>query len=125
MTDVISGFSLTLPPGNGAITVTTIQCPLGWSSVEKIRLVFPPGCSALVGVAINYAANVVYPVGPTPWFILDEDVAEVDVSNQQEAGQWSLSGYNQDFYQHVVTGYFYWDYLTLAQQQSASSLVSL
>lgn len=125
MTDVSSGFALTLPAGNGVKTVTEVQCPLGWSDVSQILMVFPPGCASLVGVAVMYAENVVYPVGPNPWFVLDGYQLVIPVTGQQQAGQWSIAGYNLDFNQHTVLAYFSWDYLTIAAQQQAGSLISL
>jgi len=125
MTDVVTECDLILPAGNGSTAIYYEEANLGWSDVQSIMLVFPPGCSGLVGVQIQYAVNPVYPNGPNSWYILDDYVLAIDVTNQQQGGQWRVVGYNTDTYQHIVRGYFSYNYLTASQQEAVSSLVSL
>lgn len=125
MTDVISAFPLTLPPNTPANTLISLNCPLGWSDVEQVMLTFPPGCAGLVGVRVEYATNPVYPITAGTYFTLDDYQLIIPVTNQQQAGQWRISAYNHDTYPHTVTAYFFWNYLTTAEQAAVSSLVSL
>lgn len=125
MTDVVQNFPFTLPGGTPLPTSYFNDVPLGWSNVSKITTVFPPGCSGLVGVRFLYALNVVYPTGPNPWFIMDDYVLDIDVSGQEQGGQWRIQGFNNDYYQHLIQVYFAFDYVDTANQQPSSALVSL
>lgn len=124
MTDAVSAFALVLPAGNGASTQTKLECPLGWSNVTQIDLVFPPGCLNLVGVQVLFAENAVYPIRASTFFVLDDDRLQLPITNQGQSGQWELNGYNQDYYQHTIQVYFYFDYI-IGDVVSTSGLVSL
>lgn len=124
MSDFIRSAVLTIPAGHGSGQLYINDVPLGISDVEKIDLVFPPGCSGLVGVRIEFAINPVYPTGSPGFFILDDDRIQIPVSNQGNSGQWRLTGYNQDAYVHSVYAYFYYNMVDSAPS-SSSSLVSL
>lgn len=125
MTDVVSAFSLVLAPNTPAGVVFFLDCPLGWSDVEQIILNFPPGCASLVGVRVEYSLNPVYPVQSGTYFTLDDYTLVIPVTNQQQGGQWRITGYNHDVFAHTVTAYFFWNHLTAAQLASQSPLISL
>jgi hypothetical protein len=125
MADAVFESDLALPPGNGSTAVFFNSVNLGWSDLQEIMLVFPPGCSGLVGIQIQYAVNPVYPAGPNGYYILDDYVLVIPVSNQQQAGQWRIAGYNQDTFQHTVRSYWSYNFLPIPGQSSSSSLVSL
>jgi hypothetical protein len=125
VTDVIQQFNLTIPAGNGSQALYYVDCHLGWADVTQIILSFPPGCSSLVGARIEFAVNPVYPIGAASFFTLDDYVLTIPVTGQGNSGQWRISGYNTDIYQHTVTGYFFYNYVSLSQQQQSSALISL
>lgn len=125
MSDTVAEYDLNLPAGNGSNAVSFVAANLGWSDVEQVMLVFPPGCSGLVGVQLQYALNPVYPNASGKYYILDSYVLVIPVSNQEQGGQWRIAGYNADFYPHTVRAYFSYNYLTLGETQAASQLVSL
>jgi len=125
MTDASSAFPIAVPANTAKTSPVTVQCPLGWSDVQSIMLVFPAGCSGFVGLSIRYAGNPVYPVGSNAFYVLDDYVLVIPVTNQQKAGQWQVVAYNTDFYAHTPTVYFSYNYLPQGQQGNSSTLVSL
>jgi hypothetical protein len=125
MTDVVQAFSLTLPGGNPITTITSVACAIPVSRVSKILIVFPPGCADNVGIRIEHGGTQVYPFIKDTFFILDDYTLEVDVSGQSDSGQWQISGYNIDFYAHIVQAYIFYDYVDYKSQGAASSLISL
>lgn len=125
MTDAVSAFTLTLPAGNGSMAEWIVNCPLGWSDVTLIKLVFPPGPAGNVGVAVQYSRNWVYPVTTGTFFVADDYVIDIPVTNQQQAGQWTLIGYNTDQFVHSIQGWFYYNYVLQEQADTGGGLVSL
>lgn len=125
MTDAVLAFTLTIPAGNGSTLEWGISCPLGWSNVNQITLVFPPGCAGLVGARVGYAGGYVYPATNGQYFIADDYDLVIPVTNQQQAGQWTINGYNKDTYPHNIEGWFFFDYIIGAESSPSSGLVSL
>lgn len=125
MTDAITKASIALPAGNGAQTIFFVPVKLGNSNVNQIMLVFPPGCSGLVGIRLEYAIHPVYPIDGTGWFILDDFVLIIPVTGQGNSGDWRLVGYNTDFNPHTVDAYFSYDWVKTGSQAPTSTLVSL
>ena len=125
MADVVTSQPLNMPAGNGAKAEYYYDVNLGASDVSQVIVVFPAGCAGLVGARIEFSVNPVYPVEPNPWFIFDDFTLVIPVSNQGTSGQWRVVGYNQDYNQHTVGFYFYWDYLPVNAQQSTASLIAV
>lgn len=125
MTDAISAFTLTLPAGIGSTQEYVVDCPLGWSDVTEIQIVFPPGPAGNVGVAVAYSGNQVYPVNDDAFFIADNYVIEIDVTNQEQAGQWTFFGYNTDYFQHSIQIWFFYNYVLAEDSDTSGGLVSL
>jgi hypothetical protein len=123
--DTVYEQDLTIPAGNGSYAGYYNLVNLGWSDVQEIMLVFPPGCSGLVGVQIQYALNPVYPNAAAAFYVLDDYVLTIPVSGQQQGGQWRIYGYNLDTYQHTVRSYWSYNYLSSGQQGQQSQLISL
>lgn len=125
MTDAVQAFTLGIPAGNGSTLEWGIQCNLGWSNVTQIIIVFPPGPSGLVGVRIGYAGGFVYPAERGQYFVADDYKLVIPVTNQQQAGQWTLNGYNKDQFFHNIQAWFYFDYVIGLEQAPDTGLVSL
>jgi hypothetical protein len=125
MTDVVRGFTLNIPGGGSVSNIFFVDCELGISNVTKILLSFPPGCAGLVGIRVEHGGNQLYPQDPGTFFIFDDYPLEIPVTNQGNAGQWHVAGYNTDFYPHLIQAYFYYDYVDIGSAQSASLPVSL
>lgn len=125
MTDAVQAFTLTIPSGGSPSTVFFVDCELGDSNVTQIILVFPPGCSGNVGVRVESGGAQLYPLVAGTWFMLDDYTLLIPVTNQINSGQWHVAGYNQDFYDHTITAYFFYDYLNLTGQGSSGLLSGL
>lgn len=125
MTDAVQSFTLVIPAGNGSFLEWGISCPLGWSNVTQIILVFPPGPSGLVGARIGYAGGYVYPAQQGQYFVADDYKLVIPVTNQQQAGQWTLNGYNIDAFVHDIEAWFFYDYIIGAATVPSQGLVSL
>jgi hypothetical protein len=125
MTDFITAKGIGAPTGTSTANFATSHIALGQSEVEQIQLVFPPGCSGLVGARITYGGNPVYPIGPSSWFVFDDYVQVVNPTNQETGGTWAIDVYNTDFYAHTLQAYFYWNYVNLGSSPATVSLVSL
>lgn len=125
MPDAIFVSRLNLPAGNGSAALFFNSVELGWSDVTKIIVRFPPGCAGLVGARLEYTQHPVYPIDGTGFFIFDDFTYEIDVTNQGNSGSWRAVGYNTDIYPHTVDFYFEYNWITQAQAQSNSPLVSL
>lgn len=124
MADVVQAFALTANPGANTTVLSSLDCPLGISDVTQIDLVFPPGCAGLVGARVEFSHNPVYPIGPTSFFILDDDRLQIPVSKQGNSGQWTVSAYNLDQYAHIIRVYFYFNYVDY-NAAASSGLVAL
>lgn len=125
MTDVVTSSALGLPGGNGSQALFFNSVNLGWSDVEEIIIVFPPGCAGLVGVRIEYAVNPVYPTPAGSYFIFDNYTHVIRPTGQPKGGQWRIVGYNQDTFFHTIQSYWGWNYLPGQQQGNAATLISL
>lgn len=124
MADVVKSFRFLVPPGNGVATSHTKDCELGTSDVTQIDLVFPAGCAGLVGVQLTFTGNPVYPNSQVGFFILDNDRIQIPVSGQGNSGSWGMLAFNEDYNQHIIDAYFYYNYVSYSNSGS-SSLVSL
>src|SRR5271155_3518316 len=125
MADTVFGQDLNLPAGNGSKGIYFDPVNLGWSDVQEIMIVFPPGCAGLVGIQIQYAVNSVYPNAGNAFYVLDNYTLVIPVSGQQLGGQWRIAGYNQDTFPHTIRSYWAYNFLTPAQSAASSPLISL
>lgn len=125
MSRYVKNIPFTVPAGSPLPASWVEDVNLGWSNVSNIKVVFPPGCSGLVGVQFLYALNVVYPTGSSPWFIMDDYVLDIPVDGQSTGGQWRINAFNNDYYQHILQVYFSYDDVDNTGQSTTSSLVSL
>ena len=125
MPDVVRAFPLVLPPNGSVNSVFFVNCPLEDSNVVKILLVFPPGCSGLVGVRVEHGGTQIFPLDPGTWFIFDDYTIELDPSEPNTSGQWHVAGYNLDTNQHTISSYFFYNRIDRSQGSTSSSLVSL
>jgi len=125
VTDFVSAFAPGAPVGTTPSTFATAHIKLGQSAVEQIIIVFPPGCSGLVGVRIGYGGNPVYPIGNNSWFVLDGETITINPTNQETGGTWNIDLYNLDNYSHTIQVYMYWNYVNAAAASTASTLISM
>jgi hypothetical protein len=124
MPDVVTSQPLTMLAGNGSSQIWYEDTYLGDSDVSQAVIVFPAGCAGLVGARLEFSGNPVYPAGDNPWFVFDDYVLVIPISGQGNSGQWRVVGYNNDYNDHTLQFYIYWDYLPIASQSGTSSLIA-
>jgi hypothetical protein len=125
MADTVFEQDLNLAAGNGSSAVFFAAVNLGWSDVQEVMIVFPPGCSGLVGIQLQYAVNSVYPNSGNSYYVMDDYILTIPVSGQQQGGQWRIVGYNQDRHAHTVRSYWSYNYLANTQNAASTPLISL
>lgn len=125
MSDFTKVFNLTIPAGNGVQTLTTFATPLGLCVVQRIIVVFPPGCVNLVGLQITSGKSPVYPVNPNAFLQFDDYIYTQEVSNQVNSGQWGAIGFNTDFNAHTLEVVFEANYVTFSPDLTALSPLAM
>lgn len=105
----IRSFAVTIPAGTAqsAPQITPVFFPA--RVVSEIHWRVPPGPSGLMGFRLTMSGGQsVLPVNGT--FIVTDDRADVwPVVNQPDGGQWEVTGYNTDIYDHTVYVDFFLD----------------
>lgn len=125
MADFVFIAEHTVPAGNGAQVVSTFNDSLGLCWVEQIELTFPPGCAGLVGGRLRVGGSSVYPNQTNQYFIHDDYIVRIPVTNQVSSGQWALSAYNLDFVPHILQVSYYCNYVVYSPGQPISAPISL
>lgn len=122
MVSEIRAFAVTIPAGTlkSAPAVTPITFPP--RVVTAIRWKVPPGPSGLMGWALTVAGNPVIPRQQGTYFVTDNDSDTWLLEGYPDQGQWQLTGYNTDVYDHTV----YLDFLLdqVSTQLAAPALIS-
>lgn len=70
--------------------------------VKSVEILFPPGPSGLVGVALATAGQIVIPYNVGSWIIGDGETVNWSLDGYIQSGAWSLRGYNLGTYAHTV-----------------------
>ena len=125
MADFVRVLAHTIPAGNGVFTTTTFQDALGLCWVEQIELNFPPGCAGLVKARIGMGGSPVYPNQSSDFFVYDDYVVRIPVTNQGSSGQWRLEAQNADYITHKLSIAYYCNYVIFAPGQPTSAPVSI
>jgi hypothetical protein len=123
MTDAVAAFPILIPPST--VTPILFPCKLGWSNVEDIIVSVPPGCAGNVGFQIWAGGTTLYPIEPGQYFVFDDYPYVQKALQSYNAGQWAISAYNLDFYQHTLQAYFRFNYVTLSPSLSSGQPVSV
>lgn len=104
--DQIQSFPCVLPPGTTPSAPTVVPMQLGIWSPAWIEFDVPSGLAGAVGfyVAASGQQYIPFRVGNTPtWLGLNSVSKHYDLHNQPTSGDWSLVGYNQGNFQHIIT----------------------
>lgn len=102
MAERVEIFDVTLPAGGSPSA--PVSAPVGFTQgrVDRLQVVFPDGCAGLVGVQLAFAGQVVIPYGPAFFLRGNDEVVDWPLDAYPTNGQWTLVGYNQDVYPHVI-----------------------
>lgn len=103
----VRAFAVTIP------AATTVDAPYTESiafpprTLQAVTWFVPPGASGLSGWRLTMSnGNQVIPTGGG-WIIADSVWDTWPVINQPDSGQWEVTGYNTDQYDHTVYLYMH------------------
>lgn len=111
MSDFVRIFGLTLPASPNNFVIVDYPTPLGLCTVDKIQVIFPPGCAGLVGVSIAVGKQQFFPPAGDPQIRLDNQVWEIETANLIDSGQFDIQAFNQDLNDHTIQVVYYCDYI--------------
>ena len=95
-------FQVTIPAGTqqAAPLVTDVSFPS--REVERITVKVPPGPSGLMGFALTMNGQRVIPINSGAWIITDDHTYDWAMTDLPNTGQWQVTGYNTDIYDHTL-----------------------
>ena len=109
-------FQVTIPAGTPQAAPVVVNVPFPSSEVERITAKVPPGPSGLMGFALTMNGQQVIPINAGAWLIADNHTYDWALTDLPNTGQWQVTGYNTDIYDHTI----YLDFM-LAPLGSAAS----
>lgn len=117
MVSEIRPFAVTIPAGT--LQSAPLVAPINFPPrvVTALRWKVPPGPSGLMGWALTVAGNPVIPRQQGAYFVTDNDADTWPLEGFPDQGQWQLTGYNTDIYDHTV-------YLTFLLDQISTQLAA-
>lgn len=118
-------FGITLPASPINPAAVDYPTPLGLCTVDKIDVVFPPGCAGLVGVAIKVGGQQFFPPSGDPFITLDDNVWNIPTSNLINSGQFDVLAFNADQFPHTIQVIYYADYVQYSPSTSVSTAVAI
>lgn len=93
---------MTIPAGTAQSSPLVTPVSFPDRVVSGVHWKVPPGPSGLMGWRLTMSNGIaVIPVGGG-WIISDDDSDTWVLSNQPTSGQWEVTGYNTDVYDHTV-----------------------
>lgn len=105
----IRSFAATIPAGTAKGSPVTLSVAFPARVVTEVHWRVPPGPSGLMGWKLTMSnGQAVLPTNGT--FIVVNDKGDTwPVVNQPDGGQWEVTGYNTDIYDHTVYLDFFLD----------------
>lgn len=98
----VRSFVVTIPAGTPLAAPVTRNVPFPARVVNAIHWKVPPGPSGLMGWRLAMSGGIaVIPTGGG-WIITDGDSDTWNLTGQPDSGQWQVTGYNTDIYDHSV-----------------------
>lgn len=102
MATEIRSFALTIPANTPKSAPVTIPIVFPPRTVTQVDWQVPPGPSGLMGWALTIAGQPVIPRNPGAFIVTDNRTQSWPLENYPDQGQWQLTGYNIDVYDHTV-----------------------
>jgi hypothetical protein len=98
----IRSFAVTIPAGTAKVAPVTVDIPFPPRVVTEIHWRVPPGPSGLMGWRLTMSGGQsVLPINGT-YIVTDRHADKWAVINQPDSGQWEVTGYNTDIFDHTV-----------------------
>jgi hypothetical protein len=102
MVSEIRTFAVTIPAGTALDTPYTEAITFPPRVVTAIHWKVPPGPSGLMGWALTVADSPVIPRAQGTYFVTDNDSDTWTLEGYPDQGDWQVTGYNTDIYDHTV-----------------------
>lgn len=102
MATEIRSFALTIPANTPKSAPVTLPIVFPPRTVVQVDWEVPPGPQGLMGWALTIAGQPVIPRNAGAFIITDGRRQSWPVEGFPDQGQWQLTGYNTDVYQHTV-----------------------
>lgn len=109
MATEIRSFAPTIPANTPKSAPVTIPIVFPPRTVVQVDWQVPPGPAGLMGWALTIAGQPVIPRNPGAFIVTDGRTQSWPLEDFPDQGQWQLTGYNTDIYDHTV----YLDFLLL------------
>lgn len=117
MATEVRAFQVTIPASTTQDAPAVINTPFPSMEVERITIKVPPGPSGLMGFALTMNGQQVIPINQGAWLVTDDASIDWPVTGLPNSGQWQVTGYNTDIYDHTI----YLDFLLNPLGTSVSS----
>lgn len=100
-------FTATIPGSTQLPATVTIPCTFPEGAVVGVRWRVPPGPSGFMGWQLTSDGAPVIPLQLGTYIIADDEYDTIDLAGYPDAGNWQVTGYNNDSYDHSVYLTFY------------------
>lgn len=98
----IRTFQVTIPAGTPITAPFTQPIVFPQRVVTQVDWQVPPGPGGLMGWALTIAGQPVIPRNPGAYIIADDVARSWLLEGYPDQGQWQVTGYNTDIYDHSV-----------------------
>ncbi len=98
----VYAFQVTIPAGTAKILPYRQKTTLPVRKVDTLEIVIPPGPSGLMGFAITMSTVAVLPIVAGTYVVTDDEHISWPLSDLPTSGDWQVSGYNTDTYDHTI-----------------------
>jgi hypothetical protein len=115
----IRSFQVTIPAGTPVSAPFTAAISFPPRTVMQVDWQVPTGPSGLMGWALTIGGQPVIPRNPGAYIIADGRAQSWPVEGYPDQGQWQVTGYNTDIYDHSVYLQFLLDLNAAASGQPA------
>lgn len=106
MSDRLEWFEVTIPALTPVAAPVTIPCVFDFGAVVEIDVKVPPGPSGLMGFFIGAGGSQYVPRTVGSFIKPDNDYFVWPLQNAINSGSWSVTGYNQDIFDHMFQVFF-------------------
>lgn len=102
MASEIRSFAVTIPAGTPLTAPVTVPIVFPPRTVVQVDWQVPPGPAGLMGWALTIDGQPVIPRNPGAFIVADARIQSWPLEGYPDQGQWQVTGYNTDIYDHAV-----------------------
>lgn len=102
MAERVEVFDVTIPPNTPASAPQSTPMPYSDGVPVGVEIVFPTGCSGLVGVRLDYSDVQLLPRAPGVWIRGSGEPVKWPLAGMPTGAGWRLTAYNTGAYPHTL-----------------------